>query len=266
MKYCRFQLDGQAQYGLVESAAGRDMILRILLTAPEDSDGDVEELRTRRIEPIALEEATMLPPVRPSKIICVGRNYRAHAEELGNEVPKEPLLFFKPSSSLLAPGGIVRRPKISQRVDYEGELCLVVGKTCYQPPADEDVRQYILGYTCLNDVTARDLQKKEGQWTRAKGFDTFCPVGPVVADGLDPWAGVRVETRVNGEVRQSGNTRDFIFTLDVIIRYITQAMTLFPGDLIATGTPEGVGTLAAGDVVEVSVEGVGTLKNSVVDE
>jgi len=175
-------------------------------------------------------------------------------------------LFFKPSSSLLAPGGIVRRPKISQRVDYEGELCLVVGKTCYQPPADEDVRQYILGYTCLNDVTARDLQKKEGQWTRAKGFDTFCPVGPVVADGLDPWAGVRVETRVNGEVRQSGNTRDFIFTLDVIIRYITQAMTLFPGDLIATGTPEGVGTLAAGDVVEVSVEGVGTLKNSVVDE
>ena len=266
MKYCRFQLNGQAQYGLVESAAGRDVILRILLTAPEDSDGDVEGLRTRRIEPIALEEAALLPPVRPSKIICVGRNYRAHAEELGNEVPKEPLLFFKPSSSLLAPGGIVRRPKISQRVDYEGELCLVVGKTCYQPPADEDVRQYILGYTCLNDVTARDLQKKEGQWTRAKGFDTFCPVGPMVADGLDPWAGVGVETRVNGEVRQSGNTRDFIFTLDVIIRYITQAMTLFPGDLIATGTPEGVGTLAAGDVVEVRVEGIGTLKNSVVDE
>src|SRR5579863_165155 len=266
MKYCRFQLNGQAQYGLVESAAGRDVILRILLTAPENSDGDVEGLRTRRIEPIALEEAALLTPVRPSKIICVGRNYRAHAEELGNEVPKEPLLFFKPSSSLLAPGGIVRRPKISQRVDYEGELCLVVGKTCYQPPADEDVRQYILGYTCLNDVTARDLQKKEGQWTRAKGFDTFCPVGPVVADGLDPWAGVGVETRVNGEVRQSGNTRDFIFTLDVIIRYITQAMTLFPGDLIATGTPEGVGTLAAGDVVEVSVEGIGTLKNSVVDE
>jgi 2-keto-4-pentenoate hydratase/2-oxohepta-3-ene-1,7-dioic acid hydratase in catechol pathway len=266
MKYCRFQLNGQAHYGLVESAAGRDVILRILLTPPEDSDGDVEGLRTRRIDPIALEEAELLPPVRPSKIICVGRNYRAHAEELGNEVPKEPLLFFKPSSSLLTPGGIVRLPKISQRIDYEGELCLVIGKTCYQPPADEDVRQYILGYTCLNDVTARDLQKKEGQWTRAKGFDTFCPVGPVVADGIDPWAGVGVETRINGEVRQSGNTRDFIFTLDVIIRYIAQAMTLFPGDLIATGTPEGVGTLAAGDVMEVSVEGVGTLKNSVVDE
>ena len=266
MKYCRFQLDGQAHYGLVESSAGRDVIHRVLLTAPEDSDGDVEGLRTRRIEPIALEETVLLPPVRPSKIICVGRNYKAHAAELGNEVPTEPLLFFKPTSSMLGPGGTVRRPKISERVDYEGELCVVVGKTCYQPPADEDVRQYILGYTCLNDVTARDLQKKEGQWTRAKGFDTFCPVGPVVADGLDPWTGVGVETRINGEVRQSGNTRDFIFTLDVIFRYIAQAMTLFPGDLIATGTPEGVGTLAAGDVMEVSVEGVGTLRNSVVDE
>jgi 2-keto-4-pentenoate hydratase/2-oxohepta-3-ene-1,7-dioic acid hydratase in catechol pathway len=266
MKYCRFQLNGQPQYGLVESAAGRDVIQRILLSTPEDSDGDVEGLRTRRIEQIALEQAELLPPVRPSKIICVGRNYRAHAEELGNEVPQEPLLFFKPSSSLLATGGVVRRPKISQRVDYEGELCVVVGKTCYQLPPDEDVRPYILGYTCLNDVTARDLQKKESQWTRAKGFDTFCPVGPLVADGLDPWTGVGVETRVNGDVRQSGNTRDFIFTLDVIIRYITQAMTLLPGDLIATGTPEGVGTLAAGDVVEVSVEGIGTLRNSVVDE
>jgi 2-keto-4-pentenoate hydratase/2-oxohepta-3-ene-1,7-dioic acid hydratase in catechol pathway len=268
MKYCRFQLNGEVHYGLVESVAGREAILRILLTAPEESDGDVEDLRTRRIEPIALEEAVLLAPVRPSKIVCVGRNYRAHAAELGNEVPKEPLLFFKPSSALLAPGGVVRRPKISERVDYEGELCVVMGKTCYQLPADEDVRPYILGYTCLNDVTARDLQKKDGQWARAKGFDTSCPVGPVVVErlDLDPWTGVGVETRVNGAVRQSGNTRDFIFTLDAIIRYIAQAMTLFPGDLIATGTPEGVGPLVAGDVVEVSVEGVGTLRNSVVDE
>ena len=268
MKYCRFQLNAEAQYGLVESVAGRDAILRILITTPEESDGDVESLRTRRIEPIALEEAVLLPPVRPSKIVCVGRNYREHAAELGHEVPKEPLLFLKPSSALLAPGGVVRRPKISERVDYEGELCVVIGKTCYQPAADEDVRKYILGYTCVNDVTARDLQNKDGQWTRAKGFDTFCPVGPVVADGLDPdpWAGVGVETRVNGAVRQQGNTRDFIFTLDVIIRHIAQAMTLFPGDLIATGTPAGVGPLVAGDVVEVSVEGVGTLRNSVVDE
>ncbi len=181
-------------------------------------------------------------------------------------MPAEPLLFFKPNSALLAPGGVVRRPKISQRVDYEGELGVVIGKTCYQPPADQDVREFILGYTCVNDVTARDLQKKDDQWSRAKGFDTFCPVGPVVVDGLDPWAGVGVETRVNGAVRQSGNTRDFIFPLDVIIRHIAQAMTLFPGDLIATGTPEGVGPVVAGDVIEVSVEGVGVLRNSVVDE
>jgi 2-keto-4-pentenoate hydratase/2-oxohepta-3-ene-1,7-dioic acid hydratase in catechol pathway len=177
-------------------------------------------------------------------------------------------LFFKPSSALLAPGGVVRRPKISERVDYEGELCVVMGRTCYQPAADEDLRSYILGYTCLNDVTARDLQNKDGQWARAKGFDTFCPVGPVVADGvdLDPWAGVGVETRVNGAVRQAGNTRDFIFTLDVVIRYIAQAMTLFPGDLIATGTPAGVGPVVAGDVMEVTVAGVGTLRNVVADE
>jgi 2-keto-4-pentenoate hydratase/2-oxohepta-3-ene-1,7-dioic acid hydratase in catechol pathway len=268
MKYCRFQLNGAAQYGLVESVAGRDAILRILLTAPEESNGDVEGLRTRRIDAIALEEAVLLPPVRPSKIVCVGRNYREHAAELGHDVPTEPLLFLKPNSALLAPGGVVRRPKISERVDYEGELCVVVGKTCYQPAADEDVRAYILGYTCLNDVTARDLQNKDGQWTRSKSFDTFCPVGPVVADGadVDPWAGVGVETLVNGVVRQAGNTRDFIFALDVVIRHIAQAMTLFPGDLIATGTPAGVGPVVAGDVMEVRVEGVGVLRNSVVDE
>jgi 2-keto-4-pentenoate hydratase/2-oxohepta-3-ene-1,7-dioic acid hydratase in catechol pathway len=259
-------MNGLAHYGLVESVAGRDAILRILLATPEESDGDVEGLRTRRIEPIALEEAALLPPVRPSKIVCIGRNYREHAAELDHEVPKEPLLFLKPSSALLAPGGVVRRPKISERVDHEGELCVVMGKTCYQPTADEDVRHYILGYTCLNDVTARDLQNKDGQWARAKGFDTFCPVGPVVVDGLDPWTGLGVETRVNGAVRQSGNTRDFIFPLDVIIRQIARAMTLFPGDLIATGTPAGVGPVVAGDVMEVTVEGVGTLRNSVVDE
>jgi 2-keto-4-pentenoate hydratase/2-oxohepta-3-ene-1,7-dioic acid hydratase in catechol pathway len=266
MKYCRFQLNGQAQYGLVERVAGREAILRILLTAPEEADGDVESLRTRRIDAIALEEAVLLPAVRPSKIVCIGRNYREHAAELGHEVPAEPLLFLKATSALLAPGGTVRRPMISQRVDHEGELGVVIGKTCYQPGADEDIRQYILGYTCVNDVTARDLQNKDGQWSRAKGFDTFCPVGPVVTDEIDPWTGIGVETRVNGAIRQQGNTRDFIFTIDVLIRHIAQAMTLFPGDLIPTGTPSGVGPLVAGDVVEVSVEGVGTLRNSVVDE
>jgi 2-keto-4-pentenoate hydratase/2-oxohepta-3-ene-1,7-dioic acid hydratase in catechol pathway len=268
MKYCRFQLNGDAHYGLVESVAGRDSIVRILLTAPEQSDGDVEGLRTRRIEPIALDEATLLAPVRPTKIVCVGRNYREHAAELGSEVPTEPLLFFKPNSALLAPGGVVKRPKISQRVDFEGELCVVIAKQCHLLADDVDVRPYILGYTCLNDVTMRDIQKKEDQWARAKGFDTSCPVGPVVADGLDldPWTGVAVETRVNGAVRQSGNTKDFIFPLDMVIRFISQAMTLLPGDLIATGTPAGVGPVVAGDVMEISVEGVGVLRNSVVDE
>jgi 2-keto-4-pentenoate hydratase/2-oxohepta-3-ene-1,7-dioic acid hydratase in catechol pathway len=201
-----------------------------------------------------------------SKSVCVGRNYREHAAELGHDVPKEPLLFLKAPSALLARGGVVKRPKISQRVDYEGELGVVIGKKCHQPGEDEDLRAYILGYTCVNDVTARDLQNKDGQWSRAKGFDTFCPVGPLVVDGLDPWTGVGVETRVNGEVRQQGNTRDFIFPLDTMIRHIAQAMTLYPGDLIATGTPAGVGPVVAGDVMEVSVEGVGTLRNSVADE
>jgi 2-keto-4-pentenoate hydratase/2-oxohepta-3-ene-1,7-dioic acid hydratase in catechol pathway len=152
---------------------------------------------------------SLLPPVEPSKIVCVGRNYRAHAAELGNGVPDEPLLFFKPPSSLLPPGGTILRPKVSERTDYEGELAVVMARRCHQLPEGEDVRPYILGYTCLNDFTARDLQKKEPQWVRGKGFDTFCPVGPVVADGvnIDPWVGVQVETRVNGEVRQSGNTR-----------------------------------------------------------
>jgi 2-keto-4-pentenoate hydratase/2-oxohepta-3-ene-1,7-dioic acid hydratase in catechol pathway len=266
MKYCRFQFNGQAQYGLVESVAGRDSIVRILLTPPEQADGDMEGLRTRRIEAIPLEEAALLPPVNPSKIVCIGRNYREHAAELGHDVPQEPLLFLKATSALLPPGGTVRRPKISQRVDHEGELGVVIGKLCYQPPADADVRQYILGYTCVNDVTARDLQNKDGQWSRSKGFDTFCPVGPVVTDEIDAWAGVGVAARVNGEVRQQGNTRDFIFPLDVVIRHIAQAMTLFPGDLIPSGTPSGVGPLVAGDSVEVTVEGVGTLRNSVVDE
>jgi 2-keto-4-pentenoate hydratase/2-oxohepta-3-ene-1,7-dioic acid hydratase in catechol pathway len=267
MKYCRFQLNGAAHYGLVESVAGtdNDEITRLLLQSPQNSDGDVEGLPSRRMDRIPLAQASLLPPVQPSKIICVGRNYREHAAELGNEVPQEPLLFFKPSSSLLPPGGTILRPKVSERTDYEGELGVVIARHCHQLSESDDVRPYILGYTCVNDFTARDLQNKDGQWTRAKGFDTFCPVGPVVADGLDPWAGVQVETRVNGNVKQSGNTLDFIFPLDVVIRYISQIMTLEPGDLIATGTPKGVGPVTAGDTVEVSIGGIGQLRNSVAD-
>ena len=266
MKYCRFQLNGQPHYGLVESLAGQEEITRLLLCPPEDVGGDMEDLPSRRIDHLPLAEAALLAPVRSSKIVCVGRNYREHAVELGHEIPTELLIFLKPPSSLLAPGETIRRPKLSERVDYEGELGVVIARTCYKLGAYEDVRPYILGYTCVNDVTARDLQKKDGQWTRAKGFDTFCPVGPLITDEIDPSAGVSVDTRINGELRQQGNTRDFIFPLDVIIRYISQVMTLLPGDLVATGTPKGVGPLVAGDVIEVNVEGVGTLRNPVVDE
>jgi 2-keto-4-pentenoate hydratase/2-oxohepta-3-ene-1,7-dioic acid hydratase in catechol pathway len=266
MKYCRFELNGSAHYGLVESAGNNEAeITRLLLQSPQESDGDVEGLPSRRMDRIPLAQASLLPPVQPSKIVCVGRNYREHAAELGNEVPTEPLLFFKPPSSLLPPGGTILRPKASERTDYEGELGVVIARRCHRLADSEDVRPYILGYTCVNDFTARDLQKKEPQWVRGKGFDTFCPVGPLVTDGLDPWTGIQVETRVNGEVRQSGSTKDFIFPLDVLIRYISQIMTLEPGDLIATGTPQGVGPVAAGDTIEVLIEGIGSLRNPVAD-
>jgi 2-keto-4-pentenoate hydratase/2-oxohepta-3-ene-1,7-dioic acid hydratase in catechol pathway len=265
MKYCRFELNNEHHYGLIESVAGRDMITRLLLMPP-GSDEPMDELPTRKIEHVGLSEAKLLVPTLPSKIVCVGRNYREHAREFGHEPPTELAIFLKPPSSLIGPGKQIRRPKDSQRVDHEAELGVIIGKRCRHVKEDEDVKPYIRGYTCLNDVTARDLQQKDLQWTRGKGFDTFCPVGPVVSDEIDPWAGVNVECRVNGEVRQQGNTRDLIFPLDAIIRYISRVMTLIPGDLIATGTPSGVSPLKAGDVVEVSVEGVGTLSNPVVDE
>jgi 2-keto-4-pentenoate hydratase/2-oxohepta-3-ene-1,7-dioic acid hydratase in catechol pathway len=265
MKYCRFQSSNGTHFGLIESVAGQESITRWIVTPPE-TVGDLEDLHTRPMQALRVAEATLLAPVVPSKIVCVGRNYRAHAAELGNEVPAEPLLFFKPPSSLNNPGGTILRPRISERTDYEGELGVVIAKRCHKLGDNDDVKPYILGYTCVNDFTARDLQNKDGQWTRAKGFDTFCPCGPVVSNELDPWTGVNVQTRVNGEIRQEGNTRDFIFPLDVILRYISQAMTLEPGDLIATGTPQGVGPVVAGDVVAITVEGVGTLENPIADE
>jgi 2-keto-4-pentenoate hydratase/2-oxohepta-3-ene-1,7-dioic acid hydratase in catechol pathway len=263
MKFCRFQFNDHVHCGLVESVAGRDVITRLLLREPA---GDLEDLPSKRTEPLPVADAALLAPVKPSKIVCIGRNYREHAAELANEVPPEPLVFLKPPSSLLPNGGTIVRPSLSQRVDHEGELGVVIGRLCHKLAPDDDVRPYILGYTCVNDVTARDLQKKDGQWTRGKGFDTFCPVGPLVSDELDPWAGVAVGVRVNGELRQDGNTRDFVFPIDVVVRYISQVMTLLPGDLIPTGTPSGVGPLVAGNVVHVTVEGVGTLINTVADE
>ena len=258
MQYCRFAQDGRSRYGLIES----QNITRVLAGAPA-SAGDFE--RGEKCE-LPVSSVRLLAPAEPTKIVCIGRNYREHAKELNNAVPAEPLFFLKPPSSIVGPGDEIRRPMdLSQRVDHEGELAVVIGKRCYRLREGEDVKSYIAGYTCLNDVTARDLQKKDAQWSRGKGFDTFCPIGPVIATELDPWRGVRVQTRVNGELRQNGTTADFIFPLDVLMRYVTSVMTLEPGDVIATGTPAGVSPLNAGDVVEISVEGVGTLRNPVVD-
>ena len=210
----------------------------------------------------SLSDVKLLPPCEPSKIVCVGRNYTEHAAELGNDLPKEPLIFLKPPSSILAPGDPIILTPQSERVDYEGELAIVIGKTCSRLKGPAEAKSCILGYTCLNDVTARDLQKRDVQFTRAKGFDTFCPFGPFIETELD-LSGTTVETFLNGTKRQSARIAEMIFSVDVIIQWISQMMTLLPGDVIATGTPSGVGPLAAGDVIEVAVSGVGTLRNPV---
>jgi 2-keto-4-pentenoate hydratase/2-oxohepta-3-ene-1,7-dioic acid hydratase in catechol pathway len=199
--------------------------------------------------------------VKPSKIVCVGRNYADHAKELGNEAPPEPILFLKPPSALLPHEGTIVRPAISQRVDHEGELAIVIGRTARNVKAAE-WRDYVRGFTCANDVTARDIQRKDVQFTRGKGFDTFCPIGPRVVEELDV-SDLRVSTRVNGEVRQDGRTSQMIFPPGVLMEFITSVMTLEPDDVILTGTPAGVGPLQAGDVVEVEIEGIGVLRNPV---
>jgi len=201
-------------------------------------------------------------PATPSKIVCVGRNYAAHAAELGNEVPKEPLIFLKPPSAIVGPGEPILLPEFSSKVEHEGELGLVVGKRASRLSDDDDALSYLCGYTCVNDVTARDLQKSDVQFTRAKGFDTFCPVGPYIETELNP-ADVSVECRVNGATRQSGRTSLMIYSVAFLLRWISRMMTLEAGDLIATGTPSGVGPLVAGDTVEVFVGGIGVLSNPV---
>jgi len=255
MKFCQFMAPGyfgspSPQFGLIE-------------------DGGIAPIRGfpwsnwERASPGAsLEDLPLLAPVAPRKVVCVGRNYAAHAAELGNEVPKEPLIFLKPSSSIIGPGEPIVIPRFSQRVEHEGELALVMGRRCSQLSDTDDPLPYVFGYTCLNDVTARDIQKSELQFTRAKGFDTFCPIGPHIETDLDP-LNVLVETHVNGKMRQSGSTSLMIYPVAYLVRWISRMMTLDPGDVIATGTPAGVGPLVAGDTVEVSVAGVGVLRNPV---
>ena len=205
--------------------------------------------------------AKLVAPVTPTKIVCVGRNYAEHAKELGNEAPSEPLLFLKPPSAILDPDGTIVRPPISQSVQHEGELAIVIGKEAKNVKA-ENWREYVLGFACANDVTARDLQKKDVQFTRGKGFDTFCPIGPCIETELDV-SSLRVQVRVNGETRQNGSTSQMIFSCAFLVEYISAIMTLMPGDVILTGTPSGVGPLNAGDTVEVEVEGIGVLRNVV---
>ncbi len=260
MRYCRFQTEAGAHYGEVVDRDGEPWIQCVVAPWPEDPWA---RPAAGSFEPIPLQGANLLAPVVPSKIVCIGRNYREHAAELGNEVPKEPLLFLKAPSAVIAPGDAIRIPALSKRVDFEGELAIVIGKRATRIAANEDVRSYIRGYTIVNDVTARDLQKSDGQWSRAKGFDTFCPMGPLVTDEIDPDAGLTVTTRLNGAVKQQGTTQDLIFSIATLLRHVSAAMTLVPGDVVPTGTPAGVGPMKSGDVVEVSVEGIGTLRNPV---
>ncbi len=214
-----------------------------------------------RGEVLRLDEVFLLPPCQPTKIVCVGLNYTKHAEELKMPLPEEPILFLKPPSSILDPDGHIVYPASSSQVDYEGELAVVIGKRCKNIQAEE-AEKYILGYTCFNDVTARDVQRKDGQWTRAKSFDTFAPFGPWIAK-IDP-SDADIQTRVNGKVVQKSNTSDLIFDVPRLVQFISGVMTLEPGDVIATGTPPGVGPLQRGDAVEVEIEGIGVLRNFVV--
>lgn len=213
---------------------------------------------------LALEEVRLFPPVTPTKIVCVGRNYAAHAAELGNDVPPEPLIFLKPPSALVGPDEAVVYPAISARVEHEAELAVVVGQRCRN--LDEaDATAVIYGYTIANDVTARDLQRSDGQWTRGKGFDTFCPVGPWIDTAFDP-SNRQIRCLVNGEVRQDGNTALLIYSLGRVLAHVTRFMTLEAGDLLLTGTPAGVSAVEPGDVMTVEIEGLGSLSNPVISE
>ena len=250
MRTCRFRRAGREYYGLVEGATVR------ALTA-EPWAGGLPEGPAHPVSEVAL-----LAPVLPSKVVCIGRNYRAHARELGQEVPKEPLLFIKPSTSVIGPGDEIRLPASSQEVHHEAELAIVMGRALSGGNAVA-AREAVFGFTCLDDVTARDIQRAEQHFTRSKSFDTFCPIGPCIETELDP-LDATVVCRINGEERQRGSTRDLVVDAYALVAFISSVMTLLPGDVVSTGTPAGVGPLRRGDWVEVEVPGIGVLKNPVV--
>lgn len=252
MRYVRFATTAGPRWGVHDPV--RDLVQPILGTPWIDP-------ATAPEPPLALADLALLAPCTPSKIVAVGRNYRAHAAELGNAVPIEPLLFLKPPSALIGPGAFIELPPQSRRVEHEGELGIVIGRRLRDASPDEAARA-VFGATCVDDVTARDLQRADVQFTRGKGFDTFCPVGPELVEGLDT-SDLALTVRVAGAVRQAGRTRDMVFSVPTLLSYASSVMTLEPGDLFLTGTPEGVGPLVAGDVVEVEIEGIGILTNPV---
>jgi 2-keto-4-pentenoate hydratase/2-oxohepta-3-ene-1,7-dioic acid hydratase in catechol pathway len=254
MKIVRFELQGRTGYGILEGEK-----ISVLWGTP------YEGLEKTTGEVVSLPEVTLLAPCEPSKIVALGLNYRDHAAEFNYPIPEEPLLFLKPSTSVIGPDEDIVYPAMSRQVDYEAELAVVIGRTCRHVRA-ADFRDYVLGYTACNDVTARDLQKKDGQWTRAKGFNTFAPLGPWIETEIPDPDNLMVEAYLNGENRQHSNTRNLVFGVAALVEFISQIMTLVPGDVIATGTPSGIGAMQPGDVVEIRVEGIGTLRNRVVAE
>ena len=255
MHVIRFVADGQPVYGLVEEGVVRRV------------DGSPFEMFTPGERVGSIDQVQLLAPCRPTKIVAIGRNYVAHAKEHQAEVPPEPLIFLKPPSAVIAHGEAIVLPPQSKQVEHEGELAVVIGARA-KNVSETDAWSHVLGVACANDVTARDLQRSDGQWSRAKGFDTFCPLGPWIAIGLAPEqiGALDVVCRVNGQLRQSGNTRDMVFGVPRLIAHISAAMTLEPGDVILTGTPAGVGPLHEGDVVEVEIESIGVLRNTVITE
>jgi 2-keto-4-pentenoate hydratase/2-oxohepta-3-ene-1,7-dioic acid hydratase in catechol pathway len=252
MKLARFttQQNKAPRYGLL-----KDDYVRVIVADP------FEGIIVGTSETYPLSEITLLPPCLPTKVVAVGLNYRDHANELGMPIPEEPLIFLKPPSSVIGPGAAIKLPAMSQRVDYEAELGIVIGQKAKDVPV-EKAKKYILGYTCINDVTARDLQQRDVQFTRSKSFDTFCPIGPVIHMEFDP-ADARIQCLVNGEIRQDSRTSQLIHSPERLVSFISHIMTLEPGDIIATGTPKGIGPLKAGDEVTVAIEGLGELRNTV---
>ncbi len=256
MKLCRFLHDDELKYGVVQGDS--------IFPLPEDKiqDNSVDNLKLS--DALNKSEIKFLPPVTPSKIVCVGRNYAEHAAELGNKIPEEPLLFLKAPSSIITEGESIVIPEQSNQVEHEGELAVVIGRACKNLSENDDPLTYVFGYTCLNDVTARDLQRRDVQFTRAKSFDTFCPIGSFIETEADI-SNVRVLTKVNDVIKQDGRTSQMVFPVPFLIRYISKQMTLNAGDIIATGTPSGVSKLSDGDVVTVEIEGIGSLENLVKD-